>query len=69
LKIGDVQGRQNRAHLGDTRGAADSFRRARALLLGVLNSNPDDVEAEEALRDANTRRKAMRRGGGNSDLN
>lgn len=43
-KIGDVQGHQSRANLGDLDGALDSFRHARSLLLAA------DSEQDEAQR-------------------
>jgi non-specific serine/threonine protein kinase/serine/threonine-protein kinase len=54
-RIGDVQGDPNRAHLGDTKGAIESQRRARQLALDVLRSHPGDMEAETILVDADER--------------
>ena len=54
-RIGEVQGNPNGAHLGDTKGAIESQRRARQLALDVLRSYPGDSEAEDILVDADER--------------
>ncbi|MGJ5814322.1 protein kinase domain-containing protein [Paludibaculum fermentans] len=54
LKIGDVQGHQSRANLGDFAGAQDSFRHARRLLLAYLASDGQNDEAQRLLVDVDT---------------
>ncbi len=54
LKIGDVQGHQSRANLGDFDGALDSFRHARELLLAYLRSDWQSDEAQRLLVDVDT---------------
>jgi len=54
-RIGDVLGRPNNAHLGNTRRAIASEREARRLAQAVLQSNRNDTEAEAVLADADER--------------
>ncbi|MBN9656937.1 MAG: protein kinase [Acidobacteria bacterium] len=54
LKIGDVQGHQSRANLGDLEGALDSFRHARKLLLAYPGSDARNDEAQRLLVDVDT---------------
>lgn len=43
IRIGDIQGNPRVANLGDRDGALQSFERANALALGLLEKAPDDV--------------------------
>jgi non-specific serine/threonine protein kinase/serine/threonine-protein kinase len=43
LRLGDVQGLQSQANLGDARGALESYRKAYALLDALSKRNADDV--------------------------
>lgn len=54
LKIGDVQGHQTRANLGDFAGALRSFGDARRLLEAYLASYPQNDEAQRLLVDVDT---------------
>lgn len=54
LRIGDVQGHQSRANLGDFAGALDSFRHARTLLRGGLESDDRESEAQRLLVEVDT---------------
>ncbi|WP_321475473.1 protein kinase [uncultured Paludibaculum sp.] len=54
LKIGDVQGHQSRANLGDFDGALNSFRHARGLLLAFLKSDGKNDEAQRLLVEVDT---------------
>ena len=52
LKIGDVQGLPYRANLGDTAGAARSYRKALAISQAVRAEEPENLEALLLLADA-----------------
>jgi Serine/threonine protein kinase len=52
LKLGDVQGKQYGANIGDTAGAVESYRKAVGLLESVVNSGKSDREAEFELVNA-----------------
>ncbi|MFM9903949.1 MAG: protein kinase domain-containing protein [Pyrinomonadaceae bacterium] len=45
LKVGDIQGKPYRPNLGDTSGAAASYRKAQVLLESLTTANPSNREA------------------------
>ena len=49
LKMGDVQGKMYAANVGDTKGAAESYKKAVDLMENAVENRPDDVEAKEIL--------------------
>ena len=55
LKIGDVQGLPYQANLGDTAGAAKSYRKALAIAEAVRAEKPDDPEVLKLVADAHDR--------------
>jgi non-specific serine/threonine protein kinase/serine/threonine-protein kinase len=49
LKVGDVQGNPYVANLGDTEGAAQSYRRALEISQALIHSNANDADAKRYL--------------------
>ena len=55
IRLGDVQGFQSQANLGDARGAIESYRKAYALLDVLSKRDPEDAEAILELARASQR--------------
>src|SRR5204863_3670734 len=49
LKVGDVQGNHNNANLGNTTGALQSYRKAKALAEALSQRSPDDANFRRVL--------------------
>ena len=49
VKVGNVQGNPNNSNLGDTAGALESFRKAKAIADQLLAQNPNDAQARRQL--------------------
>jgi eukaryotic-like serine/threonine-protein kinase len=55
IRLGDVQGFQSQANLGDARGAIESYRKAYALMDALSKRDPDNVEVTLDLAKASRR--------------
>ncbi|MDR3702990.1 MAG: serine/threonine-protein kinase [Candidatus Sulfopaludibacter sp.] len=52
IRMGDIQGNDARANLGDSQAAIDSYQKASRILVSALATTPGDIEARFSLVDA-----------------